>query len=256
MSPIERIFEYKKAFVGFAMGGDGGVDYCVESCLSLVEGGVDILEIGLPFSDPLADGSVIQKAAGRALSQGTTSGTLLDIARRLKQHTQTPLVLFSYYNPVLQAGAGYFEEAKAAGFDGVLIVDVPLYLPKGEDKFYLQASAKAGLDPILIVTPSTRADRLALIASQSQGFLYYAIQKGTTGVRNALPQDFESQLKRIRQTTQRPVVAGFGIANRESARQALAHADGFVVGSAFVRLMEDRCDPQALTKLAQEIDPR
>jgi len=250
---MKALFEKKQTFVGFIVGGDGGTDYCVDCCLQLLEGGVDILEIGFPFSDPVADGSVIQHAAARALNRGASAATILKIARQIRKKSDSPLVLFSYYNPLLQQGNSYLVELKAAGFDAILVVDLA---PSQDEHSFFEDVRKAGLQPIFLIAPSTDETRIAQIAQKSRGFLYYACQKGTTGVRNKLPEDFSSNVTRIRKHSPLPIVAGFGIADRESAKSALKYTDGFVVGSAFVRLMEKQVDPRELKAYAQSIDPR
>jgi tryptophan synthase alpha chain len=247
---MNRIFQRTKPFIGYLTGGDGGLDYSVECALALIEGGVDILEIGLPFSDPVADGPVIQKAHERALAEGTTSATILEIARRVRQVSDVPLILFSYYNPLLQKGPSYLHQLKAAGFDAVLVVDLPAGDP------FFNALTEAKLLPILLATPSTDHERLLQISKMAKGFLYYVSQKGTTGVRSQLADDFSAQMGRLRPYFQIPIVAGFGIADRATAESALQYADGFVVGSAIVKKIEERISPRELTKLVQSIDPR
>lgn len=255
MNPIECIFQTKQTFVGFVTGGDGGINYCIDSCAALVEGGVDILEVGLPFSDPVADGPIIQRASKRSLEEGTTPALILEIAQGIRAHTDVPLILFTYFNPLLKKGDGYLKELQSAGFSAVLVVDLPPPLEGGPQPFFHSIKA-AGLHPIFLASPSTDERRLSGIAEISEGFLYYACQKGTTGIREALPNDFAFHLSRIRQTVRLPVAAGFGIGDRKSAKAALEHADGFVVGSAFVKMMENCADPEELQRLARSIDPR
>lgn len=252
MNTIQQVFKYKQPFIGYLTGGDGGLNYGVESALALIEGGVDILEIGLPFSEPVADGPVIQRASHRALKDGATPHLLLEMAVRLRKFTRAPLILFSYYNPLLKGGLGYLEQLQSAGFDGVLIVDYPPLL----EQSYMQKMQHVQLASVFITTPSTSQERLKELSERSESFLYYACQKGTTGIRQTLPTDFENQLKRIRSHSSVPIAAGFGIGDRKSAQQALQCADGFVVGSAFVRLMENQADPSQLKACAQSIDPR
>jgi tryptophan synthase alpha chain len=252
MSKISDQFKKGKVFVGYLTGGDGGVDYCIDACFALIKGGVNLLEIGMPFTDPVADGPVIQAAMQRSLSQKSTPQTLLTMIKKIRQKTDVPIVLFSYYNPLLQAGAEYLSQLKAEGADGVLVVDLPLE----EAKEHLQATRLAGLDPIWIATPATSIQRLERLATISQGFVYYACQKGTTGVRNHLPEDFEKKLHTIKSVIKMPVAAGFGISTRESAKAALNCIEGFVVGSAFVECMATRPPPEELTALAKAIDPR
>lgn len=256
MNKIEQAFKKGPAFIGFLTGGDGGVKYTVDCALQMVEGGVGILEIGFPFSDPIADGPVIQQASMRSLAAGTKAETLLEIAEGVRSKSEVPLVLFSYYNPLLKKGSGYLRELKESGYDAVLAVDLPPPIDGMDAHPYYQALSEAGLHPILIASPSTDCQRLGKIKEKSEGFLYYACQKGTTGVRKSLPDDFARNLVALRQDFGVPVAAGFGIADRETARKALEHADGFVVGSAFVKRMADKVEPEVLKQLARAIDPR
>lgn len=255
MNRIEQVLQNSQAFIGFIVGGDGGVQYCTECCLQLLEGGVNMLEIGFPFSDPIADGPVIQQASERALKEGSTHATMLEIAREVRKKSAAPLILFSYYNPLLQQGDLYLKELKSAGFDAVLVVDLPPPLAHAPHP-YFDALKAAQLLPIFIITPSTDEERLNAIAKISEGFLYYACQKGTTGAKDHLPEDIVFHITRIRKKTALPITVGFGIADRMSAASALAVADSFVVGSAFVKLMEQRLDPTHLKLLAQTLDPR
>jgi tryptophan synthase alpha chain len=245
----------KKPFVGFIVGGDGGVDYSVACCLKLIEAGVDILEIGMPFSDPVADGPTIQKASSRSLNEGTSLFTILNIARRIREVSQVPLVLFTYFNPLLQKGTAFLKEIKKAGFNAILIVDLaPSLMEKNNS--YFEAIKEANLQSIFLVSPSTSEERLQKITKMADGFIYYACQKGTTGVKDKLPDDLSFQISRIRQRTDLPIAAGFGIADQHNARSALQFADAFVVGSAFVKLMEKKADPEELKAFAKSIDPR
>jgi tryptophan synthase alpha chain len=256
MDRIGKTFQKTKPFIGYLTGGDGGLDYSVESALALIQGGVDILEIGLPFSDPVADGPVIQKAHERALEAGTKAATILEIAKRLRQVTDVPLVLFSYYNPILQKGKQYLHQLKVSGFDAVLIVDLAVPMNCEDSEPFFQNLIDAQLLPILLATPSTDLGRLLQISKIAKGFLYYVSHKGTTGMRSRLADDFPAQIARLRQHFQIPIVSGFGIADRTSAKSALEYADGFVVGSAFVKKIEEKISPRELTKLAESIDPR
>lgn len=244
------MFKNKKLFIGYLTGGDGGVSYSVDAGLALLEGGVDILEIGIPFSDPTADGPTIQKACVRALKKhSTTPDSILEIASRIhKEKPEAPLVLFSYFNPVLQGGSDFLKSAKKSGFSHSLLLDLPYDHP-----FYDEHHE---LDPVCLLSPASSDERVRNIARRGKGFLYYACQKGTTGVRSALPEDFESQLTRIRSLTKTPIAVGFGIADRQTAASALQHADAFVVGSAFVKMIEEGASPEQLKQAARNIDPR
>lgn len=253
---ITTLFQKKQPFIGFVTGGDGGIDYCVECCLQLIAGGVDILEIGFPFSDPVADGTVIQQSSQRSLDQHTTAETMLEIARRIRKKSDTPLVLFSYFNTLLNSGDLFLSKAKLAGYDAVLIVDLPPFLSDNQLHPYYQEIKEAQLSPIFVISPSTDEKRIRHIASISDCFIYYACQKGTTGVKDKLPDDLLHHISRIRKSTSIPIAVGFGISNIINAKLVLEHADGFVVGSAFVKLMEKQAKPQELKLLAQCIDPR
>ena len=253
---LKNLFHHKKPFIGFVTAGDGGIDYCVECCLQLITGGVDALELGLAFSDPVADGPVIQQSSQRALENGMTPETVLEIAKRIRQHTSVPLILFTYYNPLLQYGDIYLNRAKQAGFDAVLVVDFAPTLHQQNSVTIFSMIKAQGMTPILLTSPSSSDARLNLIASHAEGFIYYACQKGTTGEKHHLPNDFEDNITRIKNVSSLPIVAGFGIADKASAKQALHYADGFVVGSAFVKLMAKKASPSALADLARQIDPR
>jgi tryptophan synthase alpha chain len=253
---IRKTFQQKQPFIGFITGGDGGIDYCVECCLQLIEGGVDILEIGFPFSDPVADGAVIQSSSQRSIAKETNAKAMLEIARRIRSKTNIPLVLFSYYNTLLSCGDTFLYQAKTAGYDAVLIVDLPPFIADNTLHSYYQSVKEAYLYPIFVIAPSSSQERVNKIAAISEGFIYYACQKGTTGTKEHLPDDLIQHITRIKQTTSVPVAVGFGISNRTNACTVLTVADGFVVGSAFVKCMETKSHPSKLKKLAQDIDPR
>ncbi|WP_068469809.1 tryptophan synthase subunit alpha [Candidatus Protochlamydia phocaeensis] len=256
MDKIAKKFRNGQPFIGYLTAGDGGLDYSLACAQALIEGGVDILEIGLPFSDPIADGPIIQRAHQRALENRTASAEVLEMIKQLKRLSDTPLVLFSYYNPLLRKQDQFLLKAKEAGIDAVLVVDLPVSIQPGAQDPFFQALERVELLPILLATPSTDSTRLAQIGKMAQGFVYYVSQKGTTGMRKDLAADFADHLSRLRPLIPVPIAAGFGIADQSAARAALAHADGFVVGSAFVKLMEEKRSPADLKALAQAIDPR
>jgi tryptophan synthase alpha chain len=242
---IADAFKKGPAFIAYLTAGDGGIEYSEKAALALIAGGVDLLEIGIPFSDPVADGPTIQRAMTRSLQAGTTPQHVLELVQRVRRETNIPIVLFSYYNPMLRAGEDFLQKAKECGASGILIVDLPL-----------EEAQTGPLEQVFIVTPSTSEARLKSIAEKSQGFIYYACQKGTTGARKGLPEDFSKNVQRIKKNTQLPVAVGFGIADRSSAAEALQHADGFIVGSHFVEAIGKQVSPSELTRLAQQIDPR
>jgi tryptophan synthase alpha chain len=250
---IEKTFSQTQPFIGYLTAGDGGIEYSVASALAMIKGGVDILEIGIPFSDPIADGPVIQQAHTRALDAGTTMHDVLEIGRRIRAECDVPLVLFSYANPLIRKGINQLGSFKEVGFDALLTVDSTFGDP--EDPILL-AVRDAGLLSILLATPSTDDERLKHIGKLAEGFLYYVSQKGTTGIRSALAADYHRQMARLRKHIDIPIASGFGIGDRSTAQAALSEADGFIVGSAFVRLMAERKSASEITSFALSMDPR
>jgi tryptophan synthase alpha chain len=234
MSRIRTAFAQKKGFVGYLTAGDG---HSKEAFLSLVRGGVNLLEIGIPFSDPVADGPTIQRAMERSLQSGTTPEKVLQMVEELRKETDVPLVLFTYLNPIQKDLKGFLNRAKQVGVDGILIVDLPLE----EGASYCQFCKEIGLAPIFVIAPSTPRARIAAIteaAAETDGFIYYACRKGTTGARDGLPEDYAEKIAEIRKHTLLPIAVGFGIADRMAAAALLKEADGFVVGSYFIDGME------------------
>jgi tryptophan synthase alpha chain len=242
MSAIADIFKNKKAFVAYLTAGDGGFDKSLAVMRAYAESGVDIIEVGVPFSDPVADGPVIQAAAMRSIDAGFTLGDVLKLIKVFKQDYSTPIILFGYLNPILQTGLfeDFFVKAKSCGVDGSLIVDLPLE----EGAQYHQACVKAGVDPIYLIAPSTPDERLPKIAKLAQGMLYYACRKGVTGVRDGLPAELSERINKIKSVTKVPVVVGFGVADNKMAQAILAVADGFVVGSLLVDVAANLSDQQ------------
>jgi len=222
----------RKAFVAYIMAGDP--DY--ETSLAIVKGlpaaGVDIIELGLPFTDPMADGSTIQLAGQRALAGGMTLDQTLNIARALRvEDDTTPIVLMGYYNPIYSRGVDKFlTQAKEAGIDGLIIVDLP---PEEDDELCIPAQA-AGLNFIRLATPTTDAKRLPKVLQNTSGFVYYVSVTGTTGAAAAKPADVAPEVARIKASTDLPVIVGFGVRTPETARAIAGVADGTVVGSAIV----------------------
>jgi tryptophan synthase alpha chain len=252
MNRIEKLFAANSAFVGYLTAGDGGIECTLQAALALLAGGVNVLEIGIPFSDPIADGPVIQRAMNRALIAGTSLQDILWLVKQIRQHSEVPIVLFSYFNPILSALKNNFlQQAKAAGVDGILIVDLPFELVKN----YFAQCAAEDIAPILVISPTTNAARIQKIAQKSRGFLYYACRKGTTGMREGLPQGFAEKLASIKSRVSLPVVVGFGLSDKATTAKVLEHADGFVIGSLFVKAMEEGAEGAALTKLAASINP-
>lgn len=225
----------RKAFIAYLTAGDPSLSKTASLVLALEQAGVDILEIGVPFSDPTADGPVIQAAAQRALSAGVTLDAILAMIERLRERTEIPIVLFGYYNPIFSYGNERFAaRAKEAGVDAILVVDLP---PEeaGELRRFTDA---AGIDFISLVAPTTGAERLASIAKGASGFLYYISVTGVTGSAVPVLTDIERDLETIRRATDLPVAVGFGISTPEQAAAIAPLADGIVIGSAVVRLIE------------------
>src|SRR3989441_3434021 len=225
--------------VAYITAGDPSVDATLKFVLALAEAGADVIELGVPFSDPLADGPTIQRASERALKSGTTLAGVLDLVRRIRQSTpranDVPLVLFSYYNPILQMGLEKFAAAAAAaGADGVLAPD----LTPEESGDYRRILAAHLLDTIFLGAPTSTDERLAKIAACSSGFLYLISRTGVTGAKDALPDDLPALLRRARGVTQLPVAVGFGISLPGHVSVLGGLADAAVVGSALVSEIE------------------
>jgi tryptophan synthase alpha chain len=231
MSRISKAFANKDAFIGYLTAGDSEK----EDFLQLLELGVNLLEVGIPFSDPVADGPVIQQAMQRALQKGMTPEKTLALVADLRQETEVPIVLFTYFNPIQKDLKRFLLKAKKAGADGILVVDLPIE----EAAEYQKFCALAQLEPIFLMAPSTSRKRMAQIAKIAQGFIYYACRKGITGARAGLPADLSEKIAQIREHTHLPIAVGFGISDRKTADAVLQIADGFVVGSYFVERKKD-----------------
>jgi tryptophan synthase alpha chain len=228
--------EGRTAFVAFLTAGDPSLERTVELAGQLDEAGVDVLELGVPFSDPLADGPVIQRASERALRRGTTLARVLDAVRSIRKKTELPLLLFSYLNPILQYGVDRLAgEARQAGLDGVLVTD----LPPEEADGWLKAARKAELDTVFLAAPTSPDERLRRVAEASRGFVYAISRTGVTGERTALSDDARPLVARLKKHTEEPVAIGFGISTPEQWKAAGEVADGVVVGSALVRFLEE-----------------
>lgn len=252
MSRIADSFKKEKVFAVYLTADKSRNGYLIQVVNELLDAGVNLIEIGVPFSDPIADGPVIQTAMQNSLQKGTTLHDALLLGHEIRKISDVPLILFSYLNPLLTKGNSLFREIKKFGFDGVLIVDLPFE----ESNAITSDILRAQLDPIFILTPSTSNERAKMIVKAAQGLIYYVCQKGTTGIREALPKDFENNILKIKNLTTLPLLAGFGISNFESAKGALDYADGFVVGSAIVKMIEENKSPDDIRSFAQMIDPR
>ena len=224
----------EKALITYLAAGDPDLETSEQVIHALVEAGVDLLEIGFPFSDPMADGPTIQAAVERALAAGTTLHGVLAMVARVRQHTNVPIVLMGYFNPVFRYGAAAFaRDAAAAGVDGLLLVDLP---PEeaGEIHPHLRA---AGIDLITLLAPTTPEERAARLAGEGEGFLYYVSMTGVTGSQKVDAQAIATAVARVRRNSPVPVAVGFGVATPEDARAVVAFADAVVVGSALVQVI-------------------
>lgn len=227
--------ENRAAFIAYLAAGDPTLEATRDFVLALERVGVDIVEIGLPFSDPLADGVVNQAAAQRALNAGATVHGVLDMISSIRQHSQIPIVLYTYLNPVFMYGYGKFHQAAAAsGIDGLLILD----LPPDEAARNAELADEAGLCHIRLVAPTTPERRVAAIVQSGSGFVYYVSREGVTGERAEIADTVADGVAMIKRHTSLPVAVGFGISKPEHVCQVAKHADGVVVGSAIVRQIE------------------
>ncbi len=222
-------------FIPFITAGDPDLPTTERLLIELAAAGADIIELGVPFSDPVADGEVIQRASERALRKGVTLRDALTCVSRAKQHLDVPVVLFSYFNPLLKFGRDRLaDEAKEARVDAVLVTD----LIAEEALAWSETFRKRGLDPIFLVAPTTSDERLSRIAQQASGFIYAVSRAGVTGAQNEMSSDAERLVKRVRGVSALPVAVGFGISTPEQVRQVWRFADAAVIGSAIVSEIE------------------
>jgi len=222
--------EKRKGFIPYICAGDPSLEKTVDLALALEQAGADLLELGLPFSDPLADGIVNQLAAQRALAAGATVRGVLDCVREIRKNSQIPIVLYSYLNPIFQFDVEKFHrEARAAGVDGLLILD----LPPEEDI----ALGAGNLIHIRLIAPTTPPNRISKIASSAEGFLYYVSREGVTGARETIASSLPAKIRQLRQLSALPIAVGFGISSADQAREGARYADAVVVGSAIVDLI-------------------
>ena len=241
--------EGRKAFIAYLTAGDPHLDATVDLVVAMAEAGVDIIELGIPFTDPMADGPAIQAACMRGLASGTTVKGVLEAVRRIRVRSQVPILFFTYVSPMMAYGIERFAaDAAAAGADGVL----PLDLPPEEGLELLTVMQAAGLATVCLAAPTTRPERKAFLAAQSQGFLYYICRLGVTGERVELPADLAQQVASLKAATTAPVCIGFGISTPEQAAAAASHGDGAIVGSHLVKLIERHGqDPQLVAIVAK-----
>jgi len=222
----------KKAFIPYIMAGDPSLEKTGEIVLMFEKCGADIVELGVPFTDPLADGPTIQRAAERALKNKATLKKVISLVKDLRQKTKIPLVLMTYYNPVFKYGEERFiADAKDAGVDGVIVPD----LPPDEAGGFVKLSKKAGLAAIFLLAPTSTDERIKKVASASTGFIYYVSVTGITGAQLLLDGSIEKSIDSIRKITDKPVAVGFGVSTPDEAASVAGLADGVIVGSAIVK---------------------
>jgi tryptophan synthase alpha chain len=223
--------EKRAAFIPFIMAGDPRLDLLPDLVRALVAGGADVIEIGVPFSDPIADGPVNQRAATRAIAGGTTMSGILQRVTEMRGEFETPLVLFTYFNLIHRRGVERFaEQASASGIDGVLCVDLP---PDEAEEETAPIFARHGIDPIFLLAPTSSDERTKSVVRASRGFVYYASRTAVTGEQSRLPAELLGDLRKL------PIAVGFGISTPEQAAAVAGVADGVIVGSHLVRLIEE-----------------
>ena len=234
MSNLRKAFDHGKAFVAFITCGDPDLETTAKAVRAMAEGGADLIELGIPFSDPTAEGPVIQSANVRALSAGTTTDKIFEMVKKLRNDVKIPMVFMTYANVVFSYGTERFAEMCAqVGMDGVILPDVP-YEEKEEFAPIFEAH---GLELVSLIAP-TSADRIAMIAKEAKGFIYVVSSLGVTGVRSEITTDIGALTEQIRAVTDVPCAVGFGISTPEQAAKMAKVSDGAIVGSAIVRLME------------------
>lgn len=234
MSNLRKAFDHGKAFVAFITCGDPDLETTAKAVRAMAEGGADLIELGIPFSDPTAEGPVIQSANVRALSAGTTTNKIFEMVKKLRNDVKIPMVFMTYANVVFSYGTERFAEMCAqVGMDGVILPDVP-YEEKEEFAPIFEAH---GLELVSLIAP-TSADRIAMIAKEAKGFIYVVSSLGVTGVRSEITTDIGALTEQIRAVTDVPCAVGFGISTPEQAAKMAKVSDGAIVGSAIVRLME------------------
>ncbi len=245
--------EGKRAFVAYICAGDPSIEATIGIVLALEKAGVDVIELGVPFSDPLADGVVNQLAADRALRAGASTPKVLRMIAEIRKASQIPIVLFTYLNPVYTYGyARFHQDAAAAGADGVLVLD----LPPDEAAQNAELKPTAELRHIQLIAPTTPQTRITEIASQAEGFVYYVSREGVTGAQTSIATGIAAQVALIQSATAVPVCVGFGISTPEQARAVAGMADGVVVGSAIVKLVEQNgAEPDVADKVAAFVKP-
>jgi len=248
MSRISDAFKNGKAFIPFITAGDPSADFTVKAVLKMVEAGADVIEIGVPFSDPIAEGPVIQEANIRSLGAGMTTDGVFEIVKRIREKSDVPICLMGYLNPVFHYGYDrFFSNCKDAGVDGIIIADLP-YEEKAEAE---EIAVKYGIEIVSLIAP-TSEQRIQMIAKEAKGYIYLVSSMGVTGVRSEITTDVEAIAKAIKQVTDVPVAIGFGISTPEQAADMASKADGAIVGSAIIKMIA-KDGEQSLDKVAEYV---
>ncbi|MBI4688587.1 MAG: tryptophan synthase subunit alpha [Nitrospirae bacterium] len=254
MSRISKTFKKlknsgKKALIPYIMAGDPSLHDTKKLVLELEEAGADMIELGVPFTDPLADGPAIQRAHERALSQNVTLRKVLPLVEEIRKDTNIPLILMTYYNPVFKYGIEAFvKEAARAGVDGVIVPD----LIPDEAGDFISIAKKHKLDTIFLLAPTSTGDRIKKVAKASAGFIYYVSITGITGATLTVDETMKSTLEKLKKATKKPVAVGFGISKPEEAKLVADLADGIIIGSAIVRLIAEGKDIKGFVKAIKE----
>lgn len=250
MTRVEAKFEVlkrdgRKGFIPYITAGDPSLEATEQIILELERSGADIIELGVPFSDPMADGPVIQRASERALANHVSVRDCLEVVRRVRQHSEVPIVLFSYLNPLLSIGLNRLgDELRSAGVDGVLATDL---VPEEGDELR-DAMKAAGIDLIFLVAPTSTDERIKLVSEASSGFVYAVSRTGVTGVQQSLSEAAANLVQRVKRFTALPVAVGFGVSTPEHVAEVWQHADAAVVGSRIVAEIENNAGDPALVE--------
>lgn len=241
----------KKAFIAYITAGDPTLKMTGRLVFELERSGVDIVELGIPFSDPIADGPTIQAASQRALEGGVKLARIFDTVKRLRAGTDIPIVFMTYYNPVLRYGLEeFFDSCRRSGVDGIIVPDLPCEEASG----LIRQGRRTGVSTVFLAAPTSTLSRIKDIAKRSRGFIYYVSLTGVTGVRKALPADIVKNLKRIRSVTDKPIAVGFGVSTSRQAGCLAKAADAVIVGSAIVKIVQDKKDSvSSVSRLAKSL---